>query len=92
VLGGVTVKQLVELSGQHLSIRAIARRLDISRNTVRKYLRAPGLPVAKPRPRRPSKLDPFRDYVASALRLARRIAWSCCASCAPRATLAATRF
>jgi transposase len=63
VLGGVTVKQLVELSGQQLSIRAIARRLDISRNTVRKYLRTPGLPVAKPRPRRPSKLDPFRDHV-----------------------------
>jgi transposase len=57
------VKQLIELSGQHLSIRAIARRLDISRNTVRKYLRAPGLPVAKPRPRRPSKVDPFRDHV-----------------------------
>jgi hypothetical protein len=33
VLGGTTVKQLIELSGQHLSIRAIARRLDISRNT-----------------------------------------------------------
>jgi hypothetical protein len=47
VLGGATVKQLIELSGQHLSIRAIARRLDISRNT------APGGPVAKPRPRRP---------------------------------------
>jgi len=41
VLGGATVKQLIELSGQHLSIRAIARRLDILRNTVRKYLRAP---------------------------------------------------
>jgi len=53
VLGGATVKQLIELSGQHLSIRAIAR----------KYLRAPRLPVAKPRPRRPSKVDPFRDHV-----------------------------
>ena len=63
MLGGATVKQLIELSGQHLSIRAIARRLDISRNTVRKYLRAPRLPVAKPRPRRPSKVDPFRDHV-----------------------------
>ena len=39
------MKQLIELSGQHLSIRAIARRLDLSRNTVRKYVRAPGLPV-----------------------------------------------
>jgi hypothetical protein len=37
------VKQLIELSGQHLSIRAIARKLDISRNVVRKYMRAPGL-------------------------------------------------
>ena len=63
MLGGATVKQLVELSGQHLSIRGIAKRLDISRNTVRKYLRTPGLPVAKPRPRRLSKVDPFRDHV-----------------------------
>ena len=63
MLGGATVKQLIELSGQHLSIRAIARRLDISRNTVRKYLRAPGVPVAKPRPRRPSKVDPFRAQI-----------------------------
>jgi transposase len=31
VLGGATVKQFIELSGQHLSIRAIARRLDVSR-------------------------------------------------------------
>jgi transposase len=67
VLGGATVKQLVELSGQQVSIRAIAQRLDISRNTVRKYLRAPGLPVAKPRPRRPSKLDPFREQVRQRL-------------------------
>lgn len=63
MLGGATVKQLIELSGQHLSIRAIARRLDISRNTVRKYLRAPGVPMAKRRPQRPSKVDPFRDHV-----------------------------
>lgn len=67
MLGGATVKQLIELSGQHLSIRAIARRLDISRNTVRKYLRAPRVPVAKPRPRRPSKVDPFRDHVRQRL-------------------------
>jgi hypothetical protein len=39
------VKQLIELSGKHLSIRAIARRLDISRSTVRKCLRAPGVPI-----------------------------------------------
>jgi transposase len=57
------MKQLTELSGQHLSIRTIAQRLDISRNTERKYLRAAGLPVAKPRPRRRSKVDPYREHV-----------------------------
>ena len=63
MLGGATVKQLIELSEQHLSIRAIARRLNISRNTVRKSLRALGVPVAKPPPRRPSKVDLFRDQI-----------------------------
>ena len=44
MLGGPTVKQLWELAGQQHSIRAIARELSLSRNTVRKYLRAPGVP------------------------------------------------
>ena len=35
-LAGTTVKRLVKLSGQHLPIRTITRRLDISRNTARK--------------------------------------------------------
>jgi len=51
------------LHGQQRSIREIARTLAISRNTVRKYLRTPGLPAMKPRPPRPSKLDAFRDLV-----------------------------
>ena len=54
------MKQLWELHGQQRSIREIARILAISRNTVRKYLRTPGLPSMKPRPPGPSKLDPFR--------------------------------
>jgi transposase len=61
------VKQLWELHGQQRSIREIARILAISRNTVRKYLRSPGLPAMKPRPPAPSKLDPFRDHVRSRL-------------------------
>jgi transposase len=67
MLGGPTVKQLWELAGQQHSIRAIARELDLSRNTVRKYLRAPGVPRYTPRPPRPSKLDPFRDHLRSQL-------------------------
>lgn len=42
------------------SIRQIARETKVSRNTVRKYLRANGLPERKPRPKRGSKLDPFK--------------------------------
>jgi transposase len=63
MLGGTVVKQLLELRGEKRSIREIARTLGVSRNTVRKYVRAPGLPTAKPRPPRASKLDPFRDHL-----------------------------
>ena len=67
MLGGTVVKQLLELRGEKRSIREIARTLGVSRNTVRKYVRAPGLPTAKPRPPRPSKLDPFREHLRGRL-------------------------
>jgi transposase len=63
MLGGIAVKQLWELHGQQRSIREIARTLGLSRNTVRKYLRTPGLPAMKPRSQRPSKLDAFREHI-----------------------------
>ena len=52
-----------------MSIRRIADRLGVSRNTVRRYLRHPGLPEPRPRPKRPSKLDPFRDYLLQRIRV-----------------------
>jgi transposase len=67
MLGGTVVKRLVELRGEKRSIREIARTVGVSRNTVRKYLRAPGLPTAKPRPPCSSKLDPFRDHLRGRL-------------------------
>lgn len=63
MLGGEKVKQIYELKGQGQSIRRIARSLEVSRNTVRKYLRAPGVPKPKPRPKRGSKLDPQKFYL-----------------------------
>jgi len=54
---------VISLHEQHVmgkSIRQIARDANVSRNTVRKYLRAKGLPERKDRPRRGSKLDPFK--------------------------------
>ena len=63
------MKTLYELHGEGISIRRIAETLEISRNTVRRYLRSPGVPQPKPRPNRPSKLDPFKEYLAGRLAL-----------------------
>jgi transposase len=50
------------LSRQGKSIREIARVLDVSRNTVRRYLRSNGLPRYE-REARAGKLDPFKRYI-----------------------------
>src|SRR5208283_2834710 len=57
------------LSRQGKSIRAIARMLDVSRNTVRRYLRGAGLPRYA-REARPSKLDDYKQYIAERVRAA----------------------
>ena len=61
MLRGGQVRTMYELKGKGQSIRGMARELRISRNTVRKYLRAEEIPKAKPRPRRGSKLDPYKE-------------------------------
>jgi transposase len=61
------VKRLDALPGHGLSIRQIAAELGIARNTVRTYLRAEGVPKAKPRPKRGSRLDPFAAYLDARL-------------------------
>jgi transposase len=63
MLGGRTVKQVLELSGTGASIRRIASTLSISRNTVRKYLRAPAIPQPAVRPPKVSKLAPYLEHV-----------------------------
>ena len=55
------MKELYELKGEGNSIRGIAR------NTVRRYVRSPEVPKAKLRPKRGSKLDPFKDYIDTRL-------------------------
>ena len=57
-----TIHTIHELSAQGKSIHAIARELGIARNTVRRYLR--GKPIAVPRPKRGSILDPTKDRFA----------------------------
>jgi transposase len=46
-----------------LSIKEIARRTGHSRNTIRSALRSAEPPGYGPRPRRPSKLDPFKARI-----------------------------
>ena len=56
------------LHRQLVSQREIARRLSLSRNTVRKFLQAESFPERRPRPYRGSLLDPYKPHI-----LARRI-------------------
>ena len=53
----------------HLSIREISRRTGLSRNTVRKYLRADSVEPRFHVPDRPSKLDPYADKLSAMLRI-----------------------
>ena len=52
----------------HYSIREIARRTGLSRNTVRKYLRSDSVEPRFSVPDRSSKLDPYADKLSHMLR------------------------
>ena len=68
----LVVERTVEirvLRRQGKSIREIARMLDVSRNTVRRYLRREGLPRYE-RAARPSKLDQYKRYIAERVKAA----------------------
>jgi transposase len=70
MLTGEEVMEIRVLHRQGMSIRGIVKTTGISRNVVRRYLRSPEAPRYKLRAPRPSKLDPFKDYVAERLRAA----------------------
>ncbi len=57
------------LSRQGKSIREIGRMLEVSRNTVRRYLRGDGLPHYE-RETRPGKLVHYKQYIAERVRAA----------------------
>ena len=57
------VKEIYEMKGAGRSVRGIARELSIARNTVRRYLNAPGAMRPTPRRRRSSKLDAYAGYI-----------------------------
>lgn len=50
---------LQQMYAQGMSIRAIARASGHDRKTIRRWVKSRELPKYKPRPRRPSKLNPY---------------------------------
>src|SRR5260370_6498237 len=56
-----TVNTNRELAVQGKPVRSIAWEWGVARNTVRKYVR--GTPEAQPRPRRGSRLDPYKEQI-----------------------------
>ncbi|HET8705211.1 MAG TPA: IS21 family transposase [Pseudomonadales bacterium] len=69
----LTQEQSVEirvLARQGQSIRQIAKTLGISRNTVRRHLKACSPAQYGPREARPSKLEPYKAYVQQRIRAA----------------------
>ena len=72
-MGGavITDVELVDILAMYRngkSIKAIARELGISINTVRKYLRAPCWPHYTRRKPVSSQLDPYKEYLQQRLR------------------------
>ncbi len=66
------VVEIHVLHRQGMSIRRIAEKLNISRNTVRRYLRdARETKCYGPRPLRPSKLDPYKPYLQERIEAAK---------------------
>jgi transposase len=62
--------QIHVLKAQGLSLREIARRLGVSRNTVTRYLASHDVPRYKQREPRPTKLDPFQAYIVERMQAA----------------------
>ncbi len=63
MLRSQTVLTIHDYHAQGKSVQEIAQELSISRTTVRKYLKHPEAVIRKPRPPRPSKLDPYKEHI-----------------------------
>jgi transposase len=61
------VNEIHILHRQGVSVRTISRLTGFDRKTIRKYLRDGSIPRYGPREPRPSKLDPFVDFLESRL-------------------------
>jgi transposase len=62
-----TVFEIHQLHAEGFSCRSIARQLQVSRETVAKYLADPAS-VIRSRKKKPSKLDPYRDLIETMIK------------------------
>ena len=67
MLVGEMALEIRLLAKRGKGLRAIAREIGVSRNTVRRYLRDGDADQYRPRPRRSGKLAAFDDYIAKRL-------------------------
>ena len=67
MLVGEMALEIRLLAKRGKGLRAIAREVGVSRNTVRRYLRDGDADRYRPRPRRSGKLAAFDDYIAKQL-------------------------
>ena len=67
MLVGEMALEIRLLAKRGKGLRAIAREIGVSRNTVRRYLRDGDADRYRPRPRRSGKLAAFDDYIAKRL-------------------------
>jgi len=56
-------RKVLKLNEQGVSKSEIARRVKMDPKTVRRYINADECPVYSERPARPSKLDPYMEYI-----------------------------
>ena len=60
---------LQQMRKEGKSVRGISRETGLSQVTVRRYLRAQGIPERKARKKRGSKLDPFQKEIQEMMKL-----------------------
>ncbi len=69
MLRSESIMMLQQMRKEGKSIRSISRETGLSQVTVRRYLRAQGIPEKKARKKRGSKLDPFQEEIQEMMKL-----------------------
>jgi len=69
MLRSESIMMLHQMRKEGKSVRRISQETGLSRNTVKCYLKAQGIPKRKVRKRQGSKLDPFQKEIQNMMEL-----------------------